>query len=107
MAGYDWSYWREKYVSGTDALTLEAVSVIPGAPSLPTLKRRSTKEAWAEQRKQFRYQVDTMVSTKDTALPICLSIDHYLRKVRLPADEPEFCDRYFPARHRSNLYKFC
>ena len=71
MAGYDWSYWREKYVSGTDALTLEAVSVIPGAPSLPTLKRRSTKEAWADQRKQFRYQVDARVSTKK--MPLSLS----------------------------------
>ena len=48
-----------------DALTLEAVSVIPGEPALPTLKQRSTEESWADQRKQFRYQVDTMVSTKE------------------------------------------
>ena len=95
-----------------DALTLEAVSVIPGEPAITTLKQRSTEESWAEQRKQFRYQVDARVSEKDTALPICLSVEDSLRKLRIAADEPEFCDRYFfrcylSARHRSNLYKFC
>lgn len=60
MARIDWNYWRLQYVSGADDLTLEALSREPGAPALNTLKKRSSRECWADQRKQFRHQSDTI-----------------------------------------------
>ena len=56
----DWDKWRLRYVSGDDLLTLEALSQEPGAPALNTLKKRSSKESWTEQRKRFRHQRDTI-----------------------------------------------
>jgi hypothetical protein len=55
----DWEKWRLRYVSGTDTLTLEALSQEPGAPALNTLKKRSSRESWTEQRKRFRHQAST------------------------------------------------
>lgn len=57
MARYDWDYFRHKYVTG-DA-TLDALSSLPNAPALATLKRRSSTEDWAEQRRHYRDQTAT------------------------------------------------
>lgn len=57
----DWEYWRHRYVTGDDSVTLDFLSGIPNAPSLVTLKKHSTKDGWTQQRKAFRYQVDTRV----------------------------------------------
>jgi hypothetical protein len=56
----DWDKWRLRYVGGEDSLTLDALSQEPGAPALNTLKKRSSKESWTEQRKRFRHQRDTI-----------------------------------------------
>lgn len=60
MAHIDWDKWRLKYVAGDDAVTLEALSREPEAPALNTLKKRSSKDSWAEQRERFRHQRDTI-----------------------------------------------
>lgn len=57
MASFDWNYWKEKYVTGGDEVTLDALANTPDAPKLDTLKKRSIKESWVEQRKQFRRQM--------------------------------------------------
>lgn len=57
MARYDWNYYRHKYVTGD--LTLDALSQLPGAPALGTLKRYSTTEDWPEQRRHYRDQTAT------------------------------------------------
>lgn len=67
MAKFDWDYWRYRYVTGEDALTLEALSHTPGAPSLDTLKRYSRLESWPEQRKRFRHQAATIAVEDATA----------------------------------------
>jgi len=63
----DWEYWRHKYVSGDDAITLDYLSCLPNAPKLPTLKKRSAEKLWADQRKTFRYQTATRVAESSTA----------------------------------------
>jgi hypothetical protein len=65
-AAIDWDYWKYKYVSGSDEVTLEALSNIPNAPKLPTLKKRSVEDSWADQRKAFRYQTYTKISDSAT-----------------------------------------
>ena len=60
MAHIDWDKWRLRYVAGDDAVTLEALSREPEAPALNTLKKRSSKDSWAEQRERFRHQRDTI-----------------------------------------------
>lgn len=57
MARYDWEYLRHKYVSG-DA-TLEDLSAPKEAPALNTLKKRSARDNWAEQRAAYRHQTST------------------------------------------------
>jgi hypothetical protein len=62
MAGkpkYDWEYWRHKYVTGGDEVTLEALSNGTNAPSLDRLKRHSSDEDWKGQRAAFRHQTTT------------------------------------------------
>ena len=61
---YDWDHWRHLYVSGGDEVTLEALSGTKGAPSLNGLKKRSRRESWTSQRKEFRHQAYTKTSTK-------------------------------------------
>ena len=60
MAHIDWDHWRLRYVAGDDAVTLEALSKEPEAPALNTLKKRSSKDSWTEQRERFRHQRDTI-----------------------------------------------
>ncbi|MCC5640359.1 hypothetical protein LC593_31905 [Nostoc sp. CHAB 5844] len=70
MAGtskHDWDYWRYKYVSGDEAVTLEVLSRSPNAPGLRALKTRSTQESWVEQRKAFRHQAIAKVTESATA----------------------------------------
>lgn len=54
---YDWDYFRHKYVTGD--VTLEHLASLPNSPALGTLKRRSTTEEWAEQRRHYRDQTAT------------------------------------------------
>lgn len=67
MAKIDWDEWRLKYVSGGDEVTLEALSKAPGAPALDTLKKRSAKESWKDQRDRFRNQIGT-ITHQDAAV---------------------------------------
>jgi hypothetical protein len=64
MAAIDWSYWRQKYVTGEDTLTLKALSEYQEAPAYQTIKNRANKEDWADQRKRYRYQRSTDASTQ-------------------------------------------
>lgn len=64
----DWDKWRLKYVSGSDAVTLEALSKMPEAPALPSLKRHSGRESWTEQRERFRYQRDSIATNDETVV---------------------------------------
>jgi hypothetical protein len=58
----DFDKWRIAYVAGDDDLTLEVLSQAPNAPSLNTLKKRSAKESWVEQRKHFRHHTSTLAA---------------------------------------------
>jgi hypothetical protein len=66
MTAYDWDYLRHKYVSGDDSTTIESLSKLPNAPHPVTIKKRCSKEAWAEQRKQFRYRAATVATQSAT-----------------------------------------
>ena len=57
MARYDWEYLRHKYVAG-DA-TLDDLAAPNDAPALDTLKKRSARDGWAEQRAAYRHQTST------------------------------------------------
>lgn len=63
---------------GDDSTTLQFISDIPGAPSLPTLKKRSNNESWPEQRKQYRYQRDTKVYQDDTGKSAIAKIERII-----------------------------
>ena len=56
----NWDYWRSRYVTGEDHVTLEFLSKEPNAPSLGALKRRSKSERWFENRQQYRKSVGTL-----------------------------------------------
>jgi ABC-type ATPase with predicted acetyltransferase domain len=56
-----WEKWRKLYVAGDDDLTLAALSQVPEAPSINSLKKVAWKESWVEQRRQYRNQLDTKV----------------------------------------------
>lgn len=62
MAKHDWDKWRRVYVVGDDTVTLPSIAAIPGAPSLPSLKRVSASELWADQRKRYRTERDTVAA---------------------------------------------
>jgi hypothetical protein len=66
VARYDWDYFRHKYVTGDDAVTLEHLSKQPNAPSLHRLKIKSSEQSWAEQRKTFRNQAATIATAGAT-----------------------------------------
>lgn len=66
MARYDWDYFKHRYVTGDDAVTLNYLSTQPNAPSLHRLKIKSSEDAWAEQRKQFRNQAATVALNSAT-----------------------------------------
>lgn len=55
----DWNYYREKYIYGSDELTLERLSGLVNAPSLSAIKRRASSEKWASQREAYRHKVAT------------------------------------------------
>lgn len=61
-ARYDWDYFRHRYVTGDDAVTLDFLSSQPNAPSLHRLKIKSSEQTWTEQRKQFRNQAATITA---------------------------------------------
>jgi hypothetical protein len=65
---HDWEKWRRLYVVGGDDVTLPTIAVIPGAPSLPSLKRVCAAELWADQRKRFRMERDTVTIRDDAAV---------------------------------------
>lgn len=86
MANYDWDYWRHQYVAGDDSVTLEALAMRPNAPSLTSLKRRSTAESWPKQRNNFRLRKDTVVSSDPAAIQA-------VEKVRQLVDVAEMITR--------------
>jgi hypothetical protein len=57
VARYDWEYLRHKYVAG-DA-TLDDLAAPNDAPALDTLKKRSARDGWAEERAAYRHQTST------------------------------------------------
>lgn len=63
----DWVYFRHKYVSGDESVTLSSLSELPNAPTLGTLKNRSRRDSWAEQRKQYHNQVVSRAAETVTA----------------------------------------
>jgi hypothetical protein len=67
MAAIDWNYWRHKYVSGEDSLTLKALSDIQGSPAYITIRKRSAAEDWDDQRKRFRNSRDTQAIHSEQA----------------------------------------
>ena len=64
MAKIDWDYWRNKFVTGADSVTLKKLSEVPGAPAYQTLKNRANKESWGELRKRYEYQKSTMAAAQ-------------------------------------------
>lgn len=48
----DWEYWENRYVLGDEECTLNTISQEPGAPALSTLKRYSSRQKWADKKKQ-------------------------------------------------------
>jgi P2-related tail formation protein len=68
MVKHDWDKWRRAYVVGDDNVTLPSIAMIPGAPSLPSLKRVCASELWADQRKRYRVERDTHVIRDDAAV---------------------------------------
>jgi hypothetical protein len=78
MAGYDWNYWRHLYVSGDDAISLEELRKRPNAPSIGSLKRRSTEESWPEQRKQFRYRAATIALQSETGVAAAQQVEQLI-----------------------------
>lgn len=90
MVGLDWERWRHLYVTGEDDITLSTLSLIPGSPSLASLKRRSTQESWADQRKRFRNQRDTQAIRDDTSVAV-------VAKVSQLVDTAEMLTRHMKA----------
>jgi len=64
MVKVDWDYWRHKYISGGDEVTLRSLAQLPGSPTYETLKNRSSKESWAEQRKRYIRERMTLEATQ-------------------------------------------
>jgi hypothetical protein len=60
----DWDYWRRRFVSGGDEVSLRWLSEQPGAPSYSSLRKRSAPkwEDWEEQRRNYRKNKGTLAS---------------------------------------------
>lgn len=55
MSGkYDWQQWENYYVQGTDDMTLERLSEMPGAPSFNTVRKRAADLEWTAKRRAYR-----------------------------------------------------
>ncbi len=48
----DWDHWRSVFITGNESI--RKISQRDGAPSMASLKNRSTKEGWVEQREKYR-----------------------------------------------------
>lgn len=57
MKSYDWDYYRHKYV--VSDFTLEQLSQFPNAPAFDTIRRRSGRENWPEQRRAYQHNTAT------------------------------------------------
>jgi hypothetical protein len=62
-ASIDWDYWRKTYIQGDDRMDLKVLSKYADAPAYQTLRNRSSKENWPEQRKRYQENVSTLAST--------------------------------------------
>lgn len=75
----DWDYWRIKFVQGPDDLDLKRLSEYSDAPAYSSLRNRSSKEDWPDQRKRYRANLSTVASTvpdvKATAQQVTKIID--------------------------------
>jgi hypothetical protein len=87
MVKHDWEKWRRFYVVGDDNVSLPSIASIPGAPSLPSLKRMCAAESWADQRKRFREQRDTVTVQDDATVSA-------VRKVERIIDSAEMLTRH-------------
>lgn len=61
MAGHDWDYWRQKFV--TSNVTLKEMSEGHNAPAFKTLRNKSSSEDWPSQRQKFRDMKRTQAAT--------------------------------------------
>jgi hypothetical protein len=59
----DWEYWRHRFITGSNAVTLKVLSHEPNAPQYSTIKNRASKEDWTDQRKRFRKETTTRAVT--------------------------------------------
>ncbi|WP_414656740.1 hypothetical protein ACINK0_11255 [Deinococcus sp. VB343] len=62
---YDWAAIRREFIRGDETVTLAALSMKTGYPSLPTLKGRAAAENWADLRAEFSYQINTKLRELD------------------------------------------
>lgn len=72
---YDWDKIRTEYISGDDHTTLEALCSMHGC-SIDTIKRRSSKENWVDQRTQYRHRVATKTQQKAAAKEAEIRVRH-------------------------------
>lgn len=68
----DWDYWRRKYIQGMDLID---ISQVQDAPSYSTLRTRSSKENWPEQRQRFRHNATTIASTVPEAQDVVSTVN--------------------------------
>ena len=59
----DIDYWKQRFITGSDEVTLKSLSEEPNSPSYSTLKKISMRELWVDQRKRYRNQ--TLISVPE------------------------------------------
>ena len=59
----DWDYWRHRYVSGDNSVSLGSLSKLPNAPTFASLKRESALRGWTEQRRKLREETHTRMTS--------------------------------------------
>jgi hypothetical protein len=91
MAHIDWNHWRLRYVAGDDSVTLEALSREPKAPALNTLKKKSSRESWAEQRERFRHQRDTIAYHDATVAAAATEVKKIIDSAEMLTRHAQLC----------------
>lgn len=87
MAGWgeiDWEHWRSVFITTNESL--RKISMREGAPSMPSLKNRSTKEGWVEQREKYRLtKIDRspeLKSVQEVAGKAIVAIDREVEQIQ-------------------------
>lgn len=73
---YNWSALRDLYVMGDDEVTLEWMASQKDSPAVGTLKDKSSKGDWPEQRRQYRDQVTTKARGRASTSEAELRVRH-------------------------------